>query len=388
MTYRVLRPLPSSALLAATLALCLPRPSARAEDSVGYKFENYREEDGRITVETQSGEADQDIGTDTHLRLTGTIDAVAGATPTGVPAPAGSEQVDLTEIHTRRKAWSGDLSHQFKNVNVDVGFAESRESDYVSSGWSVNTLTDFNEKNTTLRVGLAGTYDRVEVFFKPAYLPKRTHDAIVGITQLLDPRTFVTLNVSWGRATGYLAEPHKFVEKDIEVFTNIFLAEDFGENSPGVRDKGSVFASLNHAFAGVNGAVEGSYRFYADTFGEVAHTLAVTWIQHLGANFLLEPTARLYQQSAAKFYYYDLNDTSIIPVHVPTVGSGPFYSSDFRLSSMDNYSYGLRVVWKPSHWMQLDLAYDEYLMRGRDGVTPQSAYPRAGISTVGVKFLW
>jgi hypothetical protein len=388
MTYRVLRPLPASAMLAATLSLCLPRQVARAEDSVEYKFENYREEDGRITVETQSGQANQDIGPFTHLTLTGTIDAISGATPTGIPAPAGSDQVGLTQIHERRKAWSGDLSQQVRNVTIDLGFADSRESDYVSNGWSVNTLTDFNEKNTTLRVGLAGTDDRVEVFFEPAYLPKHTHDAIVGITQLLDPSTFVTLNATWGRATGYLAEPHKFVEKDIEIVTNIFLPEDFGENSPGSRDKGTIFASVNHSFANVSGAVEASYRFYADTFGVVAHTLELTWLQHLGAKLLLEPSVRLYQQSAAHFYYYDLNDTPIIPVHVPVVGMGPFYSSDFRLSSMDTYSYGLTAVWKASSWMQVDLAYEQYDMYGRDGVTPQSAYPRAGITTAGVKFIW
>jgi hypothetical protein len=375
-------------MLAATLALCLPRPSARADDSIEYKFENYREEDGRITVETQSGQADEDIGANTHLMLLGTIDAVSGATPTGVPAPPGSDQVNLTQIHTRRKAWSGDLSHQIRNLSVDLGFAESREPDYVSWGWSINTLTDFNEKNTTLRVGAAGTYDRVEVFFEPAYLPKHNQDAIVGITQLLGPRTFVTVNFEWGRATGYLAEPHKYVEKDIEIFTNIFLQEDFGENSPGTRDKGSVFASVNHAYASVNGAVEASYRFYADTFGVVAHTLEATWLQHVGGAFILEPSVRLNEQGAANFYYYNLNDTPIIPVHVPTVGRGPFYSSDFRLSAMESYSYGLKVVWEPKNWMQLDVAYEQYDMRGRDGVTPQSAYPRAGITTVGIKYLW
>lgn len=388
MTSRVPRPVPSSAVLAATLALCLTRPSSRGEDSIQYKFENYREEDGRITVETQSGQADEDIGALTHLTLTGTIDAVSGATPTGIPAPPGSNQVDLTEIHTRRKAWAGDLSRQVANVNIDLGFAESREPDYVSWGWSINTLSDFNEKNTTLRAGLAGTYDRVEVFFEPAYLPKHDHDAILGITQLLGPRTFVTLNLTWGRATGYLAEPHKFVEKNIEVVTNIFLHEDFGENSPDVRDKGSAFASVNHSFSSLNGALEGSYRFYADTFGITAHTVEARWLQNLGARFMLEPLVRLYEQGAAKFYYYDLNDTSIIPIHVPQVGEGPFYTSDFRLSSMVNYAYGLQAVWKASSWAQFDVAFEQYNMRGRDGVTPQSAYPRAGITTVGIKFIW
>ena len=89
------------------------------------------------------------------------------------------------------------------------------ESDYASTGWAVNTLTDFNQKNTTLRVGIGGNYDRVEVFFAPEYLPKHNTEGIIGVTQLLDPHTFVTLNFTWGRATGYLAEPHKFVEKAI-----------------------------------------------------------------------------------------------------------------------------------------------------------------------------
>src|SRR5476651_1533659 len=212
MTLRIQRPASASFLLSAALVLSMPKDAARAEDSVDYKYENYREEDGRITVQTQTSSVDKDVGAYGHLRLTGTIDAVAGATPTGRPAPDGSDLVFLTEIHTRRKAWSGDYAQQFRNFNIDAGFAESRESDYVSLGWSLNTLTDFNEKNTTLLVGLAGTNDRVEVFFEPAYLPKHTTDAIIGVTQVLDKLTFVTVNLTLGEASGYLAEPHKFVE--------------------------------------------------------------------------------------------------------------------------------------------------------------------------------
>jgi len=381
------RPTATTALLSVTLAMYLTRPSAKAENSVAYKFENYREEDGRITVETQGGTVDQDVGAFGHLSLTGTIDAVAGATPTGRPAPPGSDQVVLTEIHTRRKAWSGDYAQQIQNFNIDAGFAESRESDYVSCGWSVNTLADFNEKNTTLRAGLAGTYNRVEVFFKPAYLPKRTNDAILGVTQVLDPKTSVTVNVSLGRESGYLAEPHKFVEKSIEIITNIFLQESFAENSPNAREHEAVYAAVNRAFPGARGALEGSYRFYTDTYGIVAHTAGLSWIQHLGAKWLLQPSVRYYQQTAARFYYYNLDDTSIVPVHVPA-GVAPYYSSDFRLSAERTVSYGLKATWRPADRVQFDLAYEEYVISGRDGVTPASAYPKAGITTAGVRFVW
>jgi hypothetical protein len=387
MTMRLQRPASASFLLSAALVLSLPRTAARAEDSVDYKYENYREEDGRITVQTETSSVDQDVGPYGHLHLLGTIDAVSGATPTGRPAPEGSDQVILTEIHTRRKAWAGDYSQQLGNVNIDAGFAESRESDYVSYGWSVNTLTDFNEKNTTFRLGLAGTDDRVEVFFEPAYLPKHSTDAIIGVTQVLDKLTFVTFNVTLGEASGYLAEPHKFVEKAIQIFPGIFLDEAFGENSPNRRTKETFFTSINRAVPKLRGAVEASYRLYTDSYGITANTFEASWIQHAGKYFNIEPYARYYVQTAARFYYYNLDDTPISPTRLP-VGLGPYYTSDFRLSAQDDYSLGLKLTWKAKDWLHVDASYERLAMRGRDGVTPQSAYPTAGISSVGFKFLW
>jgi hypothetical protein len=387
MTRRSSRRAAPPLLAAALLALCSPRPSARADDSLVYKFENYREEDGRITVETQSSQLDQDIPGGGHISLTGTIDAVAGATPTGRPAPPGSDQVVLTEIHTRRKAWLGDYSQQIRDFNLSVGFAESREPDYVSRGWSVNTLTDFNEKNTTLRVGVAGTDDRVEVFFLPEYLPKHTSSQLVGVTQVLDPLTFVTVNVEFAEDDGYLAEPHKFVEKSIQILQDLYLEESFGENSPNRRESSALFTSVNHSFPKVRGAVEASYRLYADTYGIVAHTFELSWIQHVGGRLILEPLARYYQQSAANFYYYNLDNTDIVPLHVP-MGTGPYYTSDFRLSAEEDYSLGLKATYRVADRLQLVASYIRYEMHGRDGVTPASAYPRAGISEIGMKLTW
>ncbi len=382
-----LRPLGHSLGLAAALALLLPR-GLRADNSIAYKYEDYREAGGRMAIQTQSALLEQDLGPDLHVKVGGIIDAIAGATPTGQPAPAGSDQVVLTHLHDRRKAWNADFSRQFPRVNLDLGVANSRESDYTSTGWSLNTVTDFNEKNTTLLAGIAGTDDDIKVLFQPAWVKKRTADAIVGVTQLLDPRTVVSGNLSLGRATGFLSDQYKLVQKSVEVAPGIFLPFTYGENRPDERTRWTLQAALNRAFPELRAALEASYRFYHDTYGTNAHTIELAWFQHLGARFILQPEFRFYQQSAARFYYYNLDQTSIVPTFGPPRPQGPFYSSDHRLSALHATTAGLKVVWTATPRLRLDLALEQYAMRGRDGVTPQSAYPRATILTAGAAFSW
>jgi hypothetical protein len=288
----------------------------------------------------------------------------------------------------RRKAWNATLAHQFKRVNLAVGFGNSRESDYVSDGWSLNTLTDFNQKNTTVLLGVAGTNDDIRVFYQPEWTEKKTNDIIAGVTQLLDPRTAVTFNLTWGRQRGYLADPYKLVQKNTEIFPGISLPLTFPENRPAEREKWVALVALNHAFPEANAAIDLSYRYYHDTYGTDANTVDLAWFQNLGARVIVRPSVRFYDQSAASFYYYKLDGTPVVPLPGAPRPGGPFYSSDYRLSALRTLTYGLKVVWSATDALQFDAAYECYDMRGRGNSTPQSAYPRADIFTVGAKFAW
>lgn len=372
----------------ATLLLGLSPRLARAEDTVRYKFQEYQERGGRIAVKVHGAAVEKDFGTDMHLKLEGVIDAITGATPNGQPAPAGSDQVPLSDLHERRKAWSAAFSRQFQGINVALGVSNSRESDYVSTGWSLNTITDFNQKNTSLLVGLAGTDDDMRVFYQAERAKKRGHDLIVGVTQLLDPQTSVTLNLTWGRSRGYLSDPYKLVQKTTEIFPGVSLPLTFPENRPGEREKWIGLAGINRAFPGLHGAVDLSYRLYHDTYDTTAHTVDVAWFQHLGERLTLRPGLRFHQQDAASFYYYQLDGAAVVPVSGPPRTNGPFYSSDYRLSALRTYTYGLKLIWDVNAALQLDAAFERYDMRGTDRVTPQSAYCRANIITVGARFAW
>jgi hypothetical protein len=48
----------------------------------------------------------------------------------------------------------------------------------------------------------------------------------------------------------------------------------------------------------------------------------------------------------------------------------------------------MSAIWNVADRVQVELAYKRYTMWGTDGVTPESAYPTANITTVGIKYLW
>jgi hypothetical protein len=371
------------------LLLVLARPAARAEDFLDYKYVDYAETGGRIGVRTQVLDAGQDLGPDTHLGLILTNDAIAGASPTGLPAPAGSGQVPLAYLSDHRKEWELDLARQVGPVNVAAGASESREHDYVSRGWSLNTLTDLNRQNTTLLAGLGGHDDDVESFytFSRPYLPRHALSAVLGVKQLLDPLTSVTLNVTWGRETGYLDDQYKLVLKTLELIPGSFFPTAFHENLPGSHDFAAAFASVDRAFTQARGALEASYRLYSDSYGVVASTAEVSWQQKIARRFTLAPDVRLHGQGAARFYHYDLDATDVAPTQVPNPG-GPNYSSDYRLSSLWTSTLGLKLTCNLADHIRADLAYDRYAMHGRDGVTPGSAYPSANILSAGARVSW
>jgi hypothetical protein len=373
------------------LWLSLPKAS-RGEDTLTLKAQSWQEDDKRIRVDSQYVQLESDLSTSTHLKVMGLIDSIAGATPTGEKPASPTAPTPLATMHDRRKAWDTELSHQFARVGVTVGFANSRESDYVSNGWSLNTVTDFNEKNTSLLLGYGRTDDKIneEKLGWTIKRPKTGNDFLLGVNQLLSPNTSVSASLSYGRSRGFMSDPYKIV-------STTKLAIDPGfyytvpENRPMEKNKVSLFLAGNHNVEKLHGAVDVSYRFYHDTFGITSHTVALQWIQKIGENLIVQPSVRLYRQSAADFYYTNPDGAGVVTSYDPVLGEtgtgkAPFYSSDYRLAYMQTVDLGLKVVWKIRPWVSVDAAYDRYTSRPLDGLTRKDAFSQANTFTLGFKF--
>ncbi len=290
-----------------------------------------------------------------------------GSTPTPVPAPAaGTGKVPTAEFDDTRVAFNLDLSYRMEQHTPGVLFSYSSESDYISQGIALRDAIDFNQKCTTLLLGVGVTYDKLMPANGVPDDTKTSVDFMVGVTQLIDPLTQVTLNATLGRVSGFISDPYKVVELNGSLVS---------ENRPDSKDKQILYVGLARFFEAANGSLDTSYRFYNDSFGIQAHTVSVAWYQKLGEQWIVRPMARYYTQSEADFY------------GVRFTGNPSDYSSDYRVSDMDAWGGGLKVIWMPTSRLSFDVSYERYEQVGNDGVTPDDVYPSANAFMVGAR-LW
>jgi hypothetical protein len=71
----------------------------------------------------------------------------------------------------------------------------------------------------------------------------------------------------------------------------------------------------------------------------------------------------------------------------PDSGAGVprHYSSDYRLSELQSFTYGASLLWRLHENVHLDLGYKRYEMFGREGKTPKDAYPSANVFSLGLR---
>jgi hypothetical protein len=383
-------------LFALSLAVALQITAVqrlRGENQVNYRYEDYFEDDDRITVLTHSALFDVALKKGL-VAVKGEVvhDAVSGATPTGAAPPVkynydfgfpvpilgdtNRTSVPLAQMEDVRKAVSLEVPVTLGIHEVSPQFAYSEESDYISTGASLNYSVQLNEKNTTLVFGWAHTWDRV-LDDQGQEQDKSTDDFLIGVNQLLGPKTVLGVNLAYGQAHGYLNDPYRFIVGANDPQLDADNPAGTPEQRPDYRDKLVARASITQFISPVDASVEGAYRYYRDSFGIDAHTVELAWYQKVGKHVVVTPNFRYYYQTEADFYYELLPDSIFNPPD--------YYSPDYRLSEFHAFTAGVSFAVKATKWLMFDAAYKRYVMQGLDGETSQTAYPSAHIFTIGAR---
>ena len=378
------------------LGLYVSQPTrGHGADRVDYRYEDYSEDAGRIHIRTHGASFEKGIVPWLSLKGNYVYDGISGATPTGAPPLPGEKTVREVTIEDIRRAGFIEPSFKFGRHTLTPQLSISRESDYESKGISLVHAMEFNEKNTTVSWGVSHAFDRLlpnDGTSNTTREHKDTTDVLVGLTQLLGPKTFTTINLTLGYSSGFLSDPYKRVLfDDFYTPSNPYNPGDpwtvQPEKRPEHKFRQVLFWSLNHAVTSANAAVEFSYRFHHDDFGVIANTVDLQWHQKLGKWFIISPLLRFHTQTAADFYgtHFPGDPSCTLPPPFCTDVPAPtYYSADYRLSALNTYTYGVSLSAKVHERVSLDFAYKRYTMHGTDGITAAAAYPKAHVFTGGL----
>lgn len=354
-----------------------------------FSYQFYQEEDGRIQVEASYLRGEIDLTDDAAFRFQLLNDAISGASPTGVLP--GNSQPFLAEVEDVRQGILGALSHQFGNHRVELEVARSTEDDYGSTGIALTDTWEINQKNTTLSFGFNYLDDSVKVA-GIGDQEKNSYDLFTGVSQIIDKNTVISANLTLGYAEGYLNDPYKVVQRDEVVIVpdglggtvELPVVNIYPENRPDERFRQVLQLEGLRYFESAKGALDVVLRLSNDDYGIFSQTLHAEWRQEVGEKLQIVPFVRFYHQNAADFFVNTLNG---LPVATPSPdpdGSGPNYSADYRLSSFNAMSGGIKLAWQFHEKFEIAAAYERYMMEGSGSDTsPDQSYPTANIWTFG-----
>ncbi|HSN18360.1 MAG TPA: DUF3570 domain-containing protein [Gammaproteobacteria bacterium] len=416
-------------LLASSCALLGTAPAALA-DTGDWSFDTgvlfYSEQD-RVQAVEPGALVKRDFGDDSFLSAHLVADTLSGATPTGAMPSSGKSSVTVTSpsgktstvagaagvnpvdpnFHDFRKAISLTWSQPLDRLSrIDLGASYSIEHDFKSQGLNALFSHDFNDRNTTLSLGVAKEWDLVFPIgglHKPlsvlphviATLPppagggdegdiggeqgdegqeggggvittknpviaasetKHVNDVLLGVTQVVNKDWLTELNYSYSRSTGYQNDPYKVVSiLNTKAGTTPVGEPIFNiyENRPSLHQKYALYWG-NKVYLGGD-VLDFSYRYGWDDWGIHSGTYEVRYRLSWGGDFYVMPHLRWYRQNAADFYHRGLLDTDKAP---------PFVSADYRLAAFSARTVGIEFGTRTSGGSKVSLRVERYLQTG------------------------
>jgi hypothetical protein len=388
----------------------------------------YSEGGGRVTAVEPVVQAKRTDGNDHTWGLKLTLDTLTGASPNGAVAqptaqtftsPSGNSQYNVA-------AGKAPLDPSFKDTRaalalsyerpldsrhrLSLGGGFSQEYDFTSLNLNASLARDFNDKNTTISLGVAFEQDQLRpvggtpVGLRPTTPRERTgqgtrqvSDLLLGLTQVMNRRWLTQVNLGWGRGSGEHSDPYKLLSV-VDGGSGLLTGDQYvHEKRPDQRTRTSLFwqnkVHLEHD------VVDVGYRYYRDDWGVQAHTLDTRYRWALGeGGRYIEPRWRFHRQTAADFWRGWLIE-----------GSGPGQwnsassstslvnaSADPRLGAFTAHTLGATVGWPLRGQRELTLRLEAYRQQPKQpanapGVLqqlPVAPALNAVMLTVGYSFPW
>jgi hypothetical protein len=206
----------------------------------------------------------------------------------------------------------------------------------------------FADQNTVVTAGVLGVLDWFDKFYidgtRHGRTQRSTTTGAVGVTQILTPSTVANVNYGLSAQEGELGNTWNSVP--------LLLGVRGPELLPTERVRHALVGRLAQ-FLPWNGAFRGYYRFYADDWGIVAHSLEGQLMQRLTPMLYIGGLYRFHTQTGPYFF------TTLAPV------DATLRTADSDLAPLQSNTIGGKIVGDVPvrglvHILHFEVEYDRY----------------------------
>lgn len=207
---------------------------------------------------------------------------------------------------------------------VDALGRFSTETDYRSLSAALQTSLSFNEDNTVLRAAAAHLQDTITSNADPSFTDDlRAWSGSLGVEQVLNPTTVLTVTYQIGHQTGFLGNAYRSVQLE---------GAPQRERPPRLRVRHGLSARCAWYIPEATLAVHVLQRAYIDSWNVKAIAPELRLYKELGHLLLARLRYRFYRQGAADFFRESY----------PRTWDRPF-TADPKLAAFDSHTVGLRL---------------------------------------------
>ncbi|MEO7733210.1 MAG: DUF3570 domain-containing protein, partial [Kofleriaceae bacterium] len=264
-----------------------------------------------------------------------------------------------TKFSDTRHEGTVGLGFHGRRSRINFSATVGTERDYLSRQFGGSASIDLPGRNTTVALAYSHSFDQVCDRDNGMLSPQETKaltgadrcEKSAGLFGKDRPGTTLWRDLSIDTAQATLTQnltPTMNLQlagygQVLEGFqSNPYRRVRIGQNSPqehipSTRDRLSVSARLNRYLPRLHSAVHFDARFYDDTWRVVGGDVELGYSQYVGKSLLIKLHARVYQQSAAKFFrdafFYQTESTA-----------GEYFTGDRELSPVRNATFGAKLT--------------------------------------------
>jgi len=293
----------------------------------------------KTTVVTSVAEGSVRLPQPVTINAHALVDAVSSASVDVVSAATSRFTENRVELGTNAQIGFS------QSTEGTIGYTHSGENDWQSHAVEVGLSRELANKNAKLSIGYGFTRNYVGRAHDPTFEKLLyVQGSQVGISQVLDKRTLVTLAYTISHASGYQGSPYRFVTT-----MDGFAAP---ESPPEQRTRHAVTLRAMRVLGDSN-VVDAQYRIYIDDWGILSHTAELAFTHEFSREWSLRLRARGYRQSHASFY----EETYEMPMRYMTV--------DRELSTFWDALGGIKLGYVGDSW-DLEAKVDSIVYRFED----------------------